>query len=92
MDQPTLLLSVFFAVISAGIYGYIGWPLSKRVISATEARLAWGLCTVGWYGLIASALIGGFLSLFGAFGLTSLSLLVTATYLYWLILNEGPPR
>jgi hypothetical protein len=81
MNQPTLLFSAFFAVISAGIYGYVGWRLSKRVIASSEARLAWNSFTVWWYGLAATTLIGGLLSIFGAFGLTSLPLFVTATYI-----------
>ena len=85
-SQPTLLFSALFAMIAAGIYGYVGWRLGKRVISSAEARLAWGSFTVWWYGLAATTLIGGFLSLFGAFGLTSLPLFVTATYLNILII------
>jgi hypothetical protein len=85
-NQPTLLFSALFAMIAAGIYGYVGWRLGKRVISSAEARLAWGSFTVWWYGLAATTLIGGFLSLFGAFGLTSLPLFVTATYLNILII------
>jgi len=85
-SQPTLLFSALFAMIAAGIYGYVGWRLGKRVISSAEARLAWGSFTVWWYGLAAITLIGGFLSLFGAVGLTSLPLFVTATYLNILII------
>jgi len=85
-NQPTLFFSALFAMIAAGIYGYVGWRLGKRVISSAEARLAWGSFTVWWYGLAATTLIGGFLSLFGAFGLTSLPLFVTATYLNILII------
>ena len=85
-NQPTLLFSALFALASAGIYGYVGWRLGRRVISSAEARLAWGSFTVWWYGLAATTLIGGFLSLFGAFGLTSLPLFVTATYLNILII------
>ena len=84
-NQPTLLFSALFAATTAGIYSYVGWRLSKRVISSAEARLAWGSFTVWWYGLAAITLIGGFLRLFGAFGLTSLPLFVTATYLNILI-------
>ena len=80
-NQPTLLFSTVFALVSAGIYGYVGWRLGKRVISSSEARLAWWSFTVWWYGLAATTLIGGFQNLFGAFGLTSLSLFVTAAYI-----------
>jgi hypothetical protein len=84
--QSTLLFSAFFAVTAAGIYGYVGWRLSKRVISSAESRLAWWSFTIWWYGLAATTLIGGFLSLFGAFGLTSLPLFVTATYVNILVI------
>jgi hypothetical protein len=84
--QPTLLFSALFAVAGASIYSYVGWRLSKRVVSSAEARLAWESFTVWWYGLAATTLIGGFLNLFGAVGLTSLPLFVTATYLNLLII------
>jgi hypothetical protein len=83
--QPTLLFSALLAVTSASIYAYVGWRLSKRVISSSEARLAWGSFTVWWYGLAATTLIGGFLSLFGAVGVTNLPLFVTAAYINILI-------
>lgn len=84
--QPTLLFSALFAVTAASIYSYVGWRFSKRVISSSEARLAWGSFTVWWYGLAATTLIGGFLSLLGALGLTSLPLFVTATYINILVI------
>ena len=83
--QPTLLFSAILAATSASIYAYVGWRLSRRVISSSEARLAWGSFTVWWYGLAATTLIGGFLSLFGALGVTSLPLFVTAAYINILI-------
>ena len=79
--QSTLLFSAFFAVTAAGIYGYVGWRLSKRVISSAEARLAWWSFTVWWYGLAVTTLIGGFQNLFGVVGLTNLSLFVTTAYI-----------
>src|SRR5687768_2459922 len=85
-NQPTLLFSALFAAATASIYSYVGWRLSKRVISSSEARLAWGSFTIWWYGLATTTLIGGFLSLFGAIGLTSLPVFVTATYLNILVL------
>lgn len=80
-SQPTLLFSALFAMTAASIYGYVGWRLSKRVISSAEARLAWWAFTVWWYGLAITTLIGGFQNLFGVVGLTSLSLFVTAAYI-----------
>jgi hypothetical protein len=80
-NQSTLLFSAFFALIAAGIYGYVGWRLGKRVISSAEARLAWWSFTVWWYGLAVTILIGGFKNLFGVVGLTNLSLFVTTAYI-----------
>jgi hypothetical protein len=84
--QSTLVFSAFFAVLAASIYAYIGWRLSKRLISSSESRLAWQSFTVWWYGLAATTLIGGFLNLFGALGLTILPVFVTATYVNILVI------
>jgi hypothetical protein len=84
--QSTLLFSALFALVAASIYAYIGWRLSKRVISSSEARLAWQSFTVWWYGLAITTLVGGFLNLFGALGLTILPLFVTATYINILVI------
>ncbi len=78
--QTTLILSAVFAVMGASIYAYIGWRLSKRVISSPESRVAWQLFTVWWYALAATNLIGGLLNLMGALGQTNLALFVTANY------------
>jgi hypothetical protein len=56
------------------------------VISSSEARVAWDSFTIWWYGLAATTLIGGLLSIFGAFGMTSLPLFVTATYINILVI------
>lgn len=80
-NQPTLLFSALFALVSAGIYGYVGWRLGKRVISSSEGRLAWWSFTVWWYGLAVTTLIGGFQNLLGAIGLMNLPLFVTAAYI-----------
>ena len=79
------MLSTLFAVIAAIIYSYVGWCLSKRLISFAESRLAWQSFVLWWYGLAASTLIGGLLSLFGAFGVTDLAVFVTATYINMLL-------
>jgi len=84
--QSTLLLSALFALVAAGIYAYVGWRLSKRVISSAAPRLAWQSFTIWWYGLAATTLITGFLNLFGALGLTILPLFVTATYINILVI------
>lgn len=79
--QSTLLLSTLFALVAASIYAYVGWRLSQRIVSSSEARLAWRSFTVWWYGLAVTTLIGGLLNLFGAVGLTIVSLFITATYI-----------
>jgi hypothetical protein len=84
--QSTLLFSALFALVSASMYSYVGWRLSKRLVSSSEARLAWRSFTVWWYGLAITTLIGGFLNLFGALGLTILPLFVTATYINILVI------
>ena len=84
-NQSTLLFSALLAVTAASIYSYVGWRLSKRVISSAEARLAWEAFTVWWYGLAATTLIRGLLNLLGAVGLTSLPLFIIATYLNILV-------
>jgi len=78
--QSTLILSAVFSLIGAGIYAYIGWRLSKRVISSAESRVAWQLFTVWWYALAANTLITGLLHLLGALRQTNLALFVTANY------------
>jgi hypothetical protein len=85
-NQSTLLFSMFLAISAACIYGYVGWRLSRRVISSSEARLAWGSFTIWWYGLAVTTLLGAFLNLFGILGITSLPLFVTATYINILVI------
>ncbi len=83
--QPTLFLSVLFAFVSACIYGYVGWRLSKRVIPSFEARVAWVSFTAWWYGLAITTLLNALLNLFGALGVTSLPLYITATHVNILV-------
>jgi hypothetical protein len=79
--QTTLVLSTLFALVSAGIYLYLGRRLSRRSIPASPERTAWLSFTLWWYGLAVTSLIGGTLSLLGALGLTNLAVFVTATYI-----------
>lgn len=83
--QSTLILSATFASIAASIYAYIGWRLSKRVVSSAESRVAWGFFTVWWYGLAATTSIDGLLNLLAALGLKDLPLFVTANYVSLLL-------
>jgi hypothetical protein len=78
--QSTLILSAAFALIAAGIYVYIGWRLSKRVVPSSESKVAWQFFTVWWYALAANTLISALLNLLGALGQTNLALFVTANY------------
>ena len=49
--QSTLLFSTLFALVSASIYAYVGWRLSKRVIASSEATgLAVFYSMVVWSG------------------------------------------
>lgn len=79
--QSTLIYSALFAFVGASIYAYVGWRLSKRIVSSSESRIAWQSFTMWWYAVAATTLIGGLLNLFGALGLTNLPLFVTATYI-----------
>jgi hypothetical protein len=83
--QTTLLFGAFFALIVAITYGYIGWWLSKRVVSSAEARLAWQAFTIWWYALAATTLIRGIQNLLGAFGWTDLAWFTTASYVNLLV-------
>lgn len=84
--QPTLFFSALFALLAASIYAFVGWRLGKRVIPPLEAKRAWQSFIVWWYGLAGTTLISGLLNLFGAIGLTILSLFVTATYINMLVI------
>jgi len=84
--QSTLFLGALFAMLAAGVYGYIGWRLSRRAVPAADAREAWQLFTLWWFGLAVSTLINGLLNLFGAVGLADLPLFLTATYINLLVI------
>ncbi len=80
MLQPTLIFGTIFTVVSAAVYYYIGRVLSRRQVVSPDARLAWRLFVVWWYGLAGTTLASGVLSLLGGFGVTDLSLFTTFTY------------
>lgn len=82
----TLLISAFFALLTASIYGYLAWKLQQRVVSSSEARLAWQLFIMWWLCLAGTTLVGGVLNLLGAFEITSLPLFITITQLNLLII------
>jgi hypothetical protein len=83
--QATLLFSTLFALIAAGTYAYVGWWLGRRVVSSSEARLAWQAFTIWWFALAVTTLIRGLQNLLGALGLTDLSLFATAGYVNILV-------
>ncbi len=80
MTQPTLIFGATFSLIIGGIYYYIGRALSQRRVASPDARLAWLLFIVWWYGLAGTTLAGGVLSLLGGFGVTDLQLFTTFTH------------
>lgn len=84
-NQFTLLTSTIFALVSGGMYIYIGWWLSKRTISSSEARLAWQAFTIWWFALATTTLLGAFQNLLGAIGHTELPLFITAQYVNALV-------
>lgn len=84
-NQVTLFTSTVFALVGGGTYIYIGWWLSKRVISSSEARLAWQAFTIWWFALAITTLLGAFQNLLGAIGHTELPLFITAQYVNALV-------
>src|SRR5215216_1971242 len=81
MIQLTLLFGALFSTLSAGIYFYVGWVLSRRHSSTADSRLAWRLFVVWWYALALSNLISAAQSLLGGLGLIGLPLFTTFTLL-----------
>ena len=89
MIQPTLLFGAFLALLSAGIYYYVGQVLSRRRVAAPDARLAWTLFVVWWYALASSTLVGALLSLLGALNIANLALFITLTQVNLLVICLG---
>jgi hypothetical protein len=79
--QFTLLISTLLSLIAAGTYAYVGWWLSKRVVSSAQARLAWQSFTIWWYALAVTTLIRSFQNLLGALEMIDLTLFITANYI-----------
>ena len=79
MIQPTLLFGATMAILSAGIYFYVGRVLSLRRQSSPGAAMAWGMFVVWWYALSGATFSGAILSLLGAFGVIGLPLFTTIT-------------
>ncbi len=79
MIQPTLLFGAILAFLCAGIYFYVGRVLSRRRQSTSGASLAWLMFVTWWYALALATLMGGMLSLLGAFGIIGLPLFTTIT-------------
>src|SRR5436190_1202516 len=78
--QLTLFIGTAFALIGGITYIFIGWWLSRRVVSSSDARLAWQAFTIWWFGLAATTLLGALQNMFGGFGLTDLPLFITVSY------------
>lgn len=81
MDKYTLLFMALFAFGVALIYTYIGRELARRQLSGGEAKLAWQLFVIWWFGLAVTTFIGGLTNLLGLLGLTSLPLFVALNHL-----------
>ncbi len=81
MIQPTLLFGAILSFLSAGIYFYVGRVLSSRRQTTPGASMAWSMFVTWWYALALATLMGGLLSLFGAFGIIGLPLFTTITIL-----------
>jgi hypothetical protein len=77
MFQPNLFISTLFALAAAAIYFYVGYRLKRRQIASPDARFAWNLFLVWWYGLAASTLITAVRNLLGLLNVTELPLFVT---------------
>jgi hypothetical protein len=68
MTNSTLLLGALFSSVEAIIFFVVGGRLRRRRIPTSDARLAWSLFVVWWYGIALSTLVDGVQSLLGAFG------------------------
>jgi hypothetical protein len=85
MIQDTLLTSAIFSLVSAAVYGMVGFQLSRRVVSNSASNFAWKLFTLWWFGLGFSTLIAFVFSLLGVIGRPLLPVFVALTYLNLLI-------
>lgn len=83
--QSTLFIGMTFALIGGITYIFIGWWLSRRVVSSSDARLAWQAFTIWWFALATTTLLGAFQNLLGALGYTDLPLFLTAQYVNTLV-------
>jgi hypothetical protein len=89
MFQPNLLISTLFALASAAIYFYVGYRLARRQVATPDARLAWNLFVVWWYGLAASTLLTGVMNLLGLLNITDLALFLTFSQINLLTVCAG---
>jgi len=76
----TLFINSLIGCAAAAIYAYIANRLGRRQIRFTEARLAWTFFVVWWYALAAATLSTAVISLVAAFGVLTLPLYLTITY------------
>jgi hypothetical protein len=84
MDNASLI-SAGFAFLSALIYSFLGWRLSRRSVSV-PSRLPAAQFAAFWLGLAALTAVVGLESLAAAFVLPSLAVAVTILYLEILVL------
>jgi hypothetical protein len=86
MIQDTLLTSAIFSLVSAVVYGLVGFQLSRRVVGNAASNFAWKLFTLWWFSLAVSTLTGFIFNLMGAIGRPILPVFVALTYANLLII------
>jgi hypothetical protein len=77
---PTLLVSASLSLLSGCVYLYVAWQLGQRIVASDPARLAWRFFVIWWFCLALTTLSTGGENLLAAFGLVSLPLSITLSY------------
>lgn len=85
MTDSDALISGAFALVSAGVYAFVGWRLYRRQVSP-EARLPATQFGIFWLGLALVSAVQGVESLVAAFTLPSLAVALTVFYVELLLL------
>lgn len=82
---PTLLLSAAFALVSAGLYAYVGRVILRREVRG-DARLASTLFATFWFALGGVTALGSANSVMGWMGVTEPAAYLTVMHAVFLIL------
>lgn len=86
MAAPSnLVIGAVFAFLAAAVYLYVGRLVARRQVQG-EARLAWQMFALWWYGLGATTLVGGVLTVAAASGRADLNLFLALTMMNLLII------